>query len=590
MNLFKKSTILFFLLCSFTLCAQELIDKRDIETGYPIFTNGYIDQPYVAVLPNGSWLCVFTTGAGAESKPGQHIVATVSTNEGETWSIPVDIEPNTGPTASWATPYLTHFGRVYVFYDYNVDNINTLNGKLIWHNSEMGWYCYKYSDDYGKTWSKRYRLPMPKAPVDFKNDFKGEVQLFWGIDKPKEHNGKMLFAFTRLGKYVQADGEGWFYSSDNIATERDADKLNWELLPDGEYGLRNSGYGSIQEEHNTVPLNNGDLYCMYRTTLGFPVHSYSRDGGKTWMLPVAATYTPDGRDIFKNPRACPRVFKVSNGKYVFWYHNNGQKGYQGRNPVWLSGGIEKNGKIHWSQPEILFYSRDTTIQGMSYPDFIEQDGKYWFTETQKTIARVHPVDNALLEGMWNQTEAKSLIKKGLTINKSDIGVKQAVNIPRFPTLGKSGLTVDLWLQLNDTKAGQVVLDTRDGAGRGILFSTRANEVLNLQLSDGDIVQNWDTDSGLLTKGKPHHVVFIVDGLANIISVVVDGKLCDGGMYREYGWGRLSDQLRDINGSEKMQVATSLDGSVKNLRIYDRYLTTSEVISNYNYDKRKLGSN
>ncbi len=39
---------------------------------------------------------------------------------------------------------------------------------------------------------------------------------------------------------------------------------------------------------------------------------------------------------------------------------------------------------------------------MSYPDLIEQDGRYWITETQKTVARVHSVDPELLEGLWKQ--------------------------------------------------------------------------------------------------------------------------------------------------------------------------------------------
>mgnify|MGYP001552256388 FL=1 len=59
-------------------------DPRNINNGYSIYDNGYIDQPYAVVLNNGNWLCVFTTGAGTESKPGQHIVSSVSSDQGKT--------------------------------------------------------------------------------------------------------------------------------------------------------------------------------------------------------------------------------------------------------------------------------------------------------------------------------------------------------------------------------------------------------------------------------------------------------------------------------------------------------------------------
>jgi len=45
---------------------------------------------------------------------------------------------------------------------------------------------------------------------------------------------------------------------------------------------------------------------------------------------------------------------------------------------------------------------------MSYPDFIEENGSYWVTETQKVVARVHSVDAELLNGLWNQGNNKTI--------------------------------------------------------------------------------------------------------------------------------------------------------------------------------------
>ena len=150
-----------------------------------------------------------------------------------------------------------------------------------------------------------------------------------------------------------------------------------------------------------VILNNGNFYVTYRTIDGSPAYSISSDGGKTFSNPRYMTYANGER--IGNPRTCPKIHKTTDGKYLFWFHNNFRKNsYNGRNPAWFSVGIEENGNIVWSQPEIVLYDKDPAVLGMSYPDFIEQNGRLWITETQKDKARVHEIDPDLIEGMWNQ--------------------------------------------------------------------------------------------------------------------------------------------------------------------------------------------
>ena len=122
------------------------------------------------------------------------------------------------------------------------------------------------------------------------------------------------------------------------------------------------------------------------------------------------TILPEGRKI-KHPRAANFVKKFSNGKYLLWFHNHGGESvltgpwdyYNNRNPAWVLGGVERDGMIYWSEPEILLYDVDPTIM-TSYPDFVEDHGEFYVTETMKTYARVHHIDRSLLEGMWNQAK------------------------------------------------------------------------------------------------------------------------------------------------------------------------------------------
>ena len=524
--------VCFSLLFSAGALAQEW---RNIRTGHEIPSQGYADQPYVVVRDDGAWICTLTTGAGQEGKPGQHVVATISHDEGKTWSPLIDIEPADGPEASWAVPFITPYGRIYAFYSFNGDRLPPRADML-------GWYCYRYSDDGGETWSPRYRLPLRVTAADRGNDWQGEHQIFWGICKPIVDRGDVLFTFTKLGKYMLELGEGWLYRSPNLLTERDPAKLVWELLPKGEHGIRHPDFGSIQEEHNIVALDNSDLFCIYRTTLGHPAVSYSRDRGVTWSTPEIATYTPGGPPI-KHPRACPRVWKVRDGHYLLWYHNHGGQSYTERNPVWISGGVERDGFLHWSQPEILFYDPDIDTR-MSYPDFImTEDGRYFFTETQKETARVHQADTALIEGLWAQLEAR------------DYPESSAVT---------EGFT--LLFDAVDSAAPGVMFD----GGEAIQVTCEAERVVRLTLNDGSQTVTWDSDP--LPADRPVPVGIIVDKAPGIILFVVEGRLCDGGETRQYGWGRIPSDFGVIAIPE-------------DARVVPRALTISEVVIR----QRELGA-
>lgn len=557
--------------------SQPSRDPRDVRNGLVIPDEGYCDQPYVVVRPDGAWVCTMTTGKGREGQRGQHVVATISEDRGRSWSPPVDIEPADGPEASWAVPLITPAGRIYVFYDYNGDRIDRLGEKQGIRADMLGWYVFKYSDDGGRTWSaRRYRLPVRLTACDRANDWQGRVQIFWGICKPIVVGRAVYFSFTKLGRYMLENGEGWLFRSDNLLTEHHPERIDWTMLPEGEHGIRAPEFGSVQEEHNIVALANGDLYCIYRTTTGFACHTYSRDGGRTWTRPVHATYRPGGPRI-KHPRACPRIWRTSEGRYLLWYHNHGGRDFEGRNPAWIAGGIERDGHIWWSQPEILLYDPDPKTR-TSYPDLIEQDGRFWITETQKEIARVHEVDASLLRGTWDQLAGRPVPTPRPVLRWTPEGGAR-IPMPRLPALHHGGgFAIELRLRFDRIEPGQVILDSRDDAGRGVALQTTPAGTLAIELSDGRTHSSWDCDPGLLVAGRTHHVTVIVDGGPRIITFVVDGRLCDGGESRPCGWGRFSEALEEVNGSAPLRVAPSLKGRVELLRLYDRYLRTSEAVS------------
>lgn len=74
------------------------------------------------------------------------------------------------------------------------------------------------------------------------------------------------------------------------------------------------------------------------------------------------------------------------------------------------------------------------------------------------------------------------------------------------------------------------------------------------------------------------VAFVVDGGPKVISVVVDGILCDGGLQGSAGWSFFGMDLADVTGS--LQATVGQVAKLGEVRIYDRYLLTSEIISNW----------
>ena len=599
---------------------ERRTDPRNIATGSEIPTETYSDQPYIVRADDGAWLCVVTTGSGSEGEPRQHVVTMRSTDHGRTWESPVAVEPPGPPEASYAVLLKVPSGRIYCFYNHNTDNLRAAKADDPPYRSGMctrvdslGHFVFRYSDDHGRTWSpRRYDIPVREMDIDRRNVYGGKIQFFWNVGKPFTHDGAVYVPLTKVGGFGEGfytRSEGVLLRSPNMLTERDPDRITWETLPDGDFGLRTPpGGGPVAEEQSYVVLSDGSFFCVYRTIDGHPACAYSRDAGHTWEEPQYMRYV-DGR-LMKHPRAASFVWKCQNGKYLYWFHNHGGRfirehperrtlGYEDRNPAWLCGGVEADSpagnNVHWSQPEIVLYDDDPLVR-ISYPDLLEENGKYYLTESQKHQARIHEVDLALLEGLWRQFTDTAVATQGLVLRLPECGrpVPREVAMPPLPaflerdagradygTLDlRQGFTVDLWLRLDSLAAGQMLVENRTNSGQGFCLHTTGRGTVELVLNDGRTENRWDCDPGLLEAGRPHHIVVIVDGGPKIISFLVDGCLCDGGEYRQFGWGRFSPNFRGPTGDKTLRIGEGLLGEISTLRLYNRPLRTSEAVANY----------
>jgi hypothetical protein len=221
---------------------------------------------------------------------------------------------------------------------------------------------------------------------------------------------------------------------------------------------------------------------------------------------------------------------------------------------------------------------------------IEDGGKYFLTETQKDVARVHEIDPALLEGLWSQFDAKAVATAGLLLDLA-APLPESVRAPALPAFLRrstrmdygredlrAGFSVDLWVRFASLAPGQILIDNRNSDGRGFALRTAENGAVEIVLNDATTENRWSSDPGTIMAGQPQHIVAIVDGGPKIVTFVIDGKLCDGGEARPFGWGRFSPHLASANGAPDLRIGARLDGRILRLRMYNRYLRTSEAVA------------
>ncbi|MGB4725826.1 MAG: LamG domain-containing protein, partial [Thermogutta sp.] len=143
----------------------------------------------------------------------------------------------------------------------------------------------------------------------------------------------------------------------------------------------------------------------------------------------------------------------------------------------------------------------------------------------------------------------------------------------------SGFSVEMWIRLDHSQPGRILVDNRDATNRGFVISLGEENSYQVELNDGLHSFAWSSDPGTIQVGKRQHVVIIVDSGPKLMMFVVDGQLCDGGEHRQYGWARWTDDLRQVTG-QSIWINPALKDCIHSLRIFGRPLRVSEAVSLY----------
>ncbi len=90
-----------------------------------------------------------------------------------------------------------------------------------------------------------------------------------------------------------------------------------------------------------------------------------------------------------------------------------------------------------------------------------------------------------------------------------------------------------------------------------------------------------SDVNSICKGK-NHIVISANGLAKILTVVVNGRLSDGGIRKYKGLKRIPFEFSQIPTPSSWK----LSNCIQKLRIYSVPLRTNQAVGNYRWFSKK----
>jgi hypothetical protein len=200
-------------------------------------------------------------------------------------------------------------------------------------------------------------------------------------------------------------------------------------------------------------------------------------------------------------------------------------------------------------------------------------------------------NNGTLVGSPTYTDG--IIGKALTFNGSSdyVTLKNTASI----NLG-NGVTFSAWIKRN--AASEPIISSYNGQiapkGFGLWVGDLGGNEVDFFWGDGSTSYGRATDSDMIENNKWFHVVGVWDGSMNSCAnfrIYVDGARRDTQDYLNVNPGAYSPttQTLDIGHVQFFSSEAFFNGSIDDVRIYNRPLSQMEIINIYNFGKSRVGN-
>ena len=151
----------------------------------------------------------------------------------------------------------------------------------------------------------------------------------------------------------------------------------------------------------------------------------------------------------------------------------------------------------WAQPEVALYDRYDHTDRPGYPDFIQDyvahsnggaagspdadtSNGTWtvlLTETQKTAARIHRIDDDLINGLLSQHYLSAVPAGAINLRRSSSVAEPTFTVPTNASAPSDGFSIGLQLETPATPEAEVLVTTMGSIG----FVTFTEFLLSLDL-------------------------------------------------------------------------------------------------------------
>lgn len=308
-------------------------------------------EPILRRMPDQDLLCVAQCGDVREPAPGNRVYSFRSTDDGQTWSRPALLYPETGQ-AVYVTEVMVLNNQVYAF-------LTIHNGRFLNMNCTV-----MESSDSGRTWRESGALPHFPAFCFIRGMIRsanGNVILpYQYYPVSNEENARLIIASHNILDYMKQksifDANIDHVENGVLISEDDGKTYNRHAGPfitiKGTTGRR-----WAWTEPTIVALPGNRLAMLLRVCgSGRLWRSDSNDGGRTWTEAVMT-------DI-PNPANKPKLIGLPDGRIALIHTPNNQCGFEYRNP--LSIWVSENQMADWQHKHIV-----TDFPGaFCYPDGI----------------------------------------------------------------------------------------------------------------------------------------------------------------------------------------------------------------------------